>query len=229
MKTKKSNKSKTKSKPVVRSVDHKGATGAWTAPAKTPPPPPPKKAPPPPPPRPAQVPADSILSQLPHRPNKATVIQYRLAPTDTKPGVTIVVPANAYGDFSSFKQGEVRWGYMRGPDEESDFVPLDAEGNIVDNGTDPVPAKERIKPSPSNVGATEADLPAKVTRAPVKREGVCAFIDALIMEGTRSAEAIRDLTVAKFPGRDPQATLSTVKTRPAHIKAKGLVPPPFKK
>lgn len=121
--------------------------------------------------------------------------------------VNVSAPYPGHGDFSSAKGGTVTI--------------------TRDDGTDPVPAKERIKPHLP--GATEADLPASLKKPAQKREGVCAFIDNLIMEGGRTAEEVCELTLAKFPGRDPKATLSTVKTRPAHIKAKGLVPPPFKK
>lgn len=173
---------------------------------------------------------NSVLKQLPPRPPGSTVVRYSRPAVGKEAAVCIVVPAHAYGDFSSFTSGKLEWGKMRGPDEETDFVGVNAEGQDVARFDEGPP---KVKPAaPGAVGATEADLPKRV-KAPAgtgpKREGVCAFIDALIMEGTRTAEAIRDLALEKFPGRDPAATLSTVRTRPAHIKAKGLVPPPFVK
>lgn len=131
---------------------------------------------------------------------------YYERPADAKgPGLTVVVPPGN-GDFSSMASG----GKVR----------------RTDGFTDPVPAADRIKPRPP--GATEADLPARVTRPAAKREGVCAFIDERIMEGGRTAEEVLALVMAKFPGRDPKSTLATVKTRPSHIKAKGTTPPAFK-
>lgn len=121
--------------------------------------------------------------------------------------VNVSAPYPGHGDFSSAKGGTVT---ITG-----------------DAGTDAVPAKQRLKPRLP--GATEADLPDRLKKSAPKREGVCAWIDARIMEGGRTAEEICRLTLLQFPGRDEKATLSTVKTRPAHIKAKGQVPPPFKK
>lgn len=208
---------------------------------KTPPPPPPKKVPPPPPPRQDAGLWDAVAREVANTtqplsnfregsrvnipglaemqgltvervgPSGVTVSGGKLAPHTVlsgqspavlcyerpagakEPGLTVVVPANGNGDFSSMPPGGTVRTVGKGP-----------PGKVA-------------PPTPT------AKKPG------MKKEGVCAFIDALIMEGTRTAEAIRDLTLAKFPGRDPQATLSTVKTRPAHIKGKGQVPPPFKK
>lgn len=180
------------------------------------PPPPPKhidlllhhKAPPPPP------PPSGVMSKLGPRPDGATHVEYHRPPLYVgdvmkDPGVTIVVPADkAAQDFSSFKSGTVRWGRLRW---ETDFVP---------HGGEPSSEEATIEPRPVVVKEPKVAGP--------KREGVCAFIDALIMTGKHSAQAIADLTLKQFPGRDAKSTLNTVKVRPAHIKAKGLVPPPFK-
>lgn len=124
--------------------------------------------------------------------------------------VTIVAPYATCGDFSSFSSGKVTYGRLR---YDEDFVP-----------------HEDAKPEDAQQGAAPPKTPkAKAAPRPkVGGEGKCAFIDRLIMEGTRTAEQIAQEAAEKF-GSDLRATLNTVKCRPAHIKKAGKVPPPFKK
>jgi hypothetical protein len=60
-------------------------------------------------------------------------------------------------------------------------------------------------------------------------ESVCGFIDGLIAEGGRTKEEVLALVLAKFPGRDAKATMSTIGVRPSHMRAAGKTPQPFKK
>lgn len=187
-------------------------------------------SPPPPPPKAhfgGEEALQKVLKMLPAQPPGATYVEYSRDPiykdgVMVEPGLTVAVPAACAGDFSSAKPGRVRWGKLR---YGEDFVPLGADGNPVEN---PVEWTDKRPPEahPSAAEPTTAS-PAKV--AGPKREGVCAFIDGLIMEGGRTAEQVLAIVLDKFPGRDAKATLATVKTRPSHIKAKGQTPPPFLK
>jgi hypothetical protein len=129
--------------------------------------------------------------------------------TSSKENTVVVCPIGMYGDFSS-APGTVRYGRLRWNEE---FIPADRYLN-------PPEVEDTDKPTPPPVAKKPAGLP---------KEGVCAFIDARIMEGGRTAEEVLAVVMEKFPGRDARATLSTIKVRPSHIKAKGQVPPPFKK
>jgi hypothetical protein len=185
----------------------------YIAPTKVPPPPPAiaKRPPPPPPPR-EPLPANSVLNQLSeHTPPRATHVEYSRPATDKDPGLTIVVPIGAYGDFRSFTTGKVRYGYLRYHD---DFMSLEPEVAAAAEADAGIPAPPKL---------VQPKVPGP------KREGVCAFIDERIMEGKRTPEQILEIVLAKFPGRDAKATLATIRTRPSHIKAKGLVPPAFAK
>jgi hypothetical protein len=172
---------------------------------KGPPPPPARKGPPPPPP-PRKHPVGWMDVPFP----EATHIEYSGIVNGGH--VTIVAPINTCGDYSSFAQGSVRYGKLR---YDTDFIPI---GEAAETGSVVTARTAEVNTAPK----------PKVPRPPkVGGEGKCAFIDRLIMEGTRSAVQIANEAAAKF-GADPKATLNTVKCRPSHIKAKGLVPPPFK-
>jgi hypothetical protein len=88
---------------------------------------------------------------------------------------------------------------------------------------------------PGNVPADAVvidDISKKLTpRAPraAGGESVCGFIDGLIAEGGRTKEEVLALVLAKFPGRDAKATMSTIGVRPSHMRAAGKTPQPFKK
>ena len=76
--------------------------------------------------------------------------------------------------------------------------------------------------------APSAPAPSAPKAPGKKRTGKCSFIDDLIMEGKYSKEQILEKVLKQFPGEDSKGTLATIACRPSHIKAKGLVPPPFK-
>lgn len=215
---------------------------AKTAPAKAPPPAPVKTAPVAAKPdwktvglnkpKPVAFPVDSVLAKTEVMPHAATHCEYNREATYkdgvmVDPGVRITVPINMYGDFSSFNTGTVRWGRMRYGDN---FIPMNHDGTDKDVTVTQDAFIETERPaSVAHIKPTPTGTPGAPAKAPQKKEGVCAFIDNLIMQGGRSADAVLALVLAQFPGRDPKATLATVKTRPSHIKAKGLVPPPFAK
>ena len=140
-------------------------------------------------------------------------------------GTHIVAPAKTWMDYAKVP-GVMRYGqlvdevgYQRGKQGSfryhPAFDPTPKEAAIAHKGPPPPPGTAPAKP--------------KTPRAPGsgKREGVCAFIDATIMEGGRTAEEILELVMAKFPGRDPKATLSTIRCRPSHIRKAGNNPPAF--
>lgn len=183
------------------------------------------KAPPPP------VPA-SLLSRTPPAPEQivateAAAIKSRPSVGHPKPEpgdthmewrsldgrVSVVCASTGYGDFSSLP-GTVRYGRLR---YGEDFIP------------DPRYEQTPALPGTEEAAATQTPKPPRAKTVGGAREGVCAFIDKLIMEGGRTAQQVCDLTMAQFPNRDAAATLNTVKVRPSHIKRKGMVPPPFAK
>lgn len=194
-----------------------------------PPPPPPKKQPPPPPPPPLQrtgvtpdfkvvVAAErAALPKVQHREPIAGATHLEFTSADGK--TVVVAPVKAFGDFSSAK-GTVRYGRLVGPDTFRY-----AEGEAPENHADPTDHDVRVP------GTPPPPPKPKTPRAPGsgKREGVCGFIDATIMEGGRTAEEVLAIVLEKFPGRDPKATLSTIRCRPSHIRKAGNQPPPFKK
>lgn len=168
--------------------------------------------------------------------------------------IAIVDTVNHVHDFTGMR-GQLRFGkYHRGSDR---FEYLDEgtelkEGTCVENkekkreagfydGKEP----ERIvrehpelpKPPKKTVSQAVVDALAKnpafqkQPRAPrpAGGESVCGFIDSLIIEGGRTKDEILKVVLAKFPGRDPKSTLSTIGVRPAHIRKAGKVPQPFKK
>lgn len=131
--------------------------------------------------------------------------------------VSVVCASKGYGDFSSLP-GTVRYGRLR---YGEDFIP--------DPRYEKQPAAEALLPGTEVAEGTQAPKPPRAKTVGGKREGVCEFIDKLIMEGGRTAQQVCDLTMKQFPTRDAAATLSTVKVRPSHIKRKGGVPPAFAK
>lgn len=182
-----------------------------------------------------------FVLDLPTRPARATHLRW------TDGHTTVEVPVGHYGDFSSMKKGHVEWGIVR--DGDGAWIPVsEAVGRAshAEARDTPVPTRAGPPPPPPPPGAKSLqNVPswlkpkvapaAKPPRTPKpagtgpKKEGVCAFIDARIMEGGRSVEDILALVMAQFPGRDAAATTSTIKTRPSHIKAKGMTPPAFVK
>ncbi len=191
------------------------------------PPPPPPKAPPPPPPRKVATPVQFTLP-LPDQPPRATHLRWQSA----NKGTTLEVPIAQYGDFSSFKTGTLSWGRIHSPGGEwealSDDVGRQSAVEVRAEQHAPRPPGPPPPPGSKPVATKPVRQPRAAGTGP-KKEGVCSFIDARIMEGGRTVEQVLALVMAQFPGRDPVATTSTIKTRPSHIKAKGLVPPAFAK
>lgn len=93
------------------------------------------------------------------------------------------------------------------------------------------PAKGKTKFSKSQPSDIVVDELPKLPRVPrpAGGESVCGFIDGLIAEGGRTKEEVLALVLAKFPGRDSKATMSTIGVRPSHMRAAGKTPQPFKK
>ncbi len=186
-----------------------------------------KSAPPPPPPpearhyafddaRPSDVLPHTPLAQRPAKPAEATHCEFKACN-----GCTIYQDAKNAGDFSSLR-GSLTWGRMR---YDNDFV------RMGDPAFDNPASDELVLKPADHKGPPPPPKPKKQPRDPnaPKGEGVCAFIDNLVMQGGRKASDIAKLVVAKWPDRDLAATLSTVKVRPSHCKKKGLTPPPFVK
>lgn len=164
--------------------------------------------------------------------------------------IAIVDTINHVNDFTHMR-GQLRFGkYHRGSDR---FEYLD-EGTELKDGTcvenkarkrEEAEHPERVvrehpelpKPPKKTVSQCVVDALAKnpafqkAPRAPrpAGGESVCGFIDGLIAEGGRTKEEILALVLAKFPGRDAKATMSTIGVRPSHMRAAGKTPQPFKK
>lgn len=128
---------------------------------------------------------------------------------------TVVCPVNCFGDFSSLR-GTIKYGRLRYGD---DFIPRPED----------LPQDADLLPGTTAAVNTATPKPPRAKTVGGAREGVCDFIDKLIMAGGKTAQQICDLTVTAFPGRDPAATLSTVKTRPSRLKGKGITAPAFVK
>lgn len=147
----------------------------------------------------------------------------------TNSRVAIVSPLHTLSDFKTMR-GSVRFGRLRYNEE---FIPM--------GGPEPVAAEREVvvvKPAPAPKPAKVAKVAAPVAtkqpkaakpagKAAPKGESVCGYIDALIVEKSRTVAEIVALVLAKFPGRDPKATESTVRVRPSHIRKAGKVPKPF--
>ncbi len=180
-------------------------------------------------------------------PTGATHLEYKTS------RVALVDTINHVNDFTHMR-GELRFGkYLRGSDrfeymdEGSERVDGTCEVNKArkreeDAGVErvvrehpelPKPPKKKPENATQAVVAALAKNPAfqKAPRAPrpAGGESVCGFIDGLIAEGGRTKEEILALVLAKFPGRDAKATLSTIGVRPSHMRAAGKTPQPFKK
>lgn len=159
--------------------------------------------------------------------------------------IAIVDTINHVNDFTHMR-GQLRFGkYHRGGDR---FEYLD-EGTELKDGTcvenkarkrEEAEHPERVvrehpelpKPPKKKPGAEAAPaVKPSAPRAPrpAGGESVCGFIDGLIAEGGRTKEEILALVLAKFPGRDAKATMSTIGVRPSHMRAAGKTPQPFKK
>lgn len=192
------------------------------------------KRPPPPPPKPAVAAPPKFHLPVKPQPLEATHVEYSRDPiykngVMVDPGLTVVSPAHHASDFSSAKVGRIRWGRLVGNDDfrpdpsEEDQAPASAPqmAPLTKPVPPPPPGKRQPPPPP---GARPA-----APSAPRKRDGVCGFIDEIIMQGGRTKEQILELVLAQFPGRDPKATLTTIGIRPSHIRAKGGNPPPFVK
>lgn len=187
------------------------------APRQAPPPPPPKKGPPPPPVRSSapfiqQVQAEATAlakhKQVHHpkAPQDATHLEFTFAN-----GTVVCGPIKMFSDFSS-SPGTMRYGKLIGDSAfryHPDYEPATAREQAAQGelaGTEEASSTVATKP--------------KTPRAPGsgKREGVCAVIDKLILEGGRSVDDILALIMEQFPTRDPAATKSTIRCRPSHIK-----------
>jgi hypothetical protein len=125
---------------------------------------------------------------------------YERPATEDEPGLTVQAPA----------QGHETWSSSPG-------------GGTVRHYT----AKHKPLP-PGHKPAPPAAPKAPKVAGP-KREGVCAFIDNLVMQGGRTKEQILALVLAEFPDRDSAKTLTTIGIRPSHLRKAGQTPPPFKK
>lgn len=167
-------------------------------------------------PRPTDVHPHVPVAKRPTAPMGATHVEFKCCN-----GSTIVQAISGQGDFSTLR-GTLTFGRMR---YNTEFI------RMGDPAFDQPDAERSTENAPKGPPPPPKPKVVKTPRAPglPKGEGVCAFIDGLVMEGGRKASEIAALVVAKFPGRELAATLSTVKVRPSHCKKKGLVPPPFVK
>lgn len=172
--------------------------------------------------------------------------------------IAIVDTINHVNDFTHMR-GQLRFGkYHRGGDrfEYLDEGTELKDGTCVENKARkreeaehpervvrehpelPKPPKKKgpVPPFADPIEeALQKNPPVKVGKPIVAKvrapggESVCGFIDGLIAEGGRTKEEILALVLAKFPGRDAKATLSTIGVRPSHMRAAGKTPQPFKK
>jgi hypothetical protein len=147
-------------------------------------------------------------------------------------GVAVTGPVDTAGDFAKTK-GTMRYGKLVNDSEWRKGKP---EGFRYHPDYEPQSRRQAAAAEPGeNLPGTEEasgttkPKPARAPSAGGKREGVCGFIDATIMEGGRTVAQILEIVLAKFPGRDPKATESTIRCRPSHIKKRGEVPPAFVK
>lgn len=153
--------------------------------------------------------------------------------------VAIVATVDAVNDFIHMR-GQLRFGKYYPTSDRFEYLD---DGKPLVDGTcvmsnehrtmkrvvrEPeVPAAPK-PPKAKAVDTTSKPAASRTPRAP-GGESVCGYIDGLIVEGGRTKEEILALVLAKFPGRDPKSTLSTIGVRPAHIRKAGKVPQPFKK
>jgi hypothetical protein len=167
--------------------------------------------------------------------------------------VAIVDTINHVQDFIHMR-GQLRFGkYLRGSDrfeyldEGRDRAEGTCEVNKARTREDDAQVERVVREHPElpkpprdrrTVRETMASAMVPVPRAKPSSsrapraaggESVCGFIDGLIAEGGRTKEEILALVMAKFPGRDAKATMSTIGVRPSHMRAAGKTPQPFKK
>lgn len=205
------------------------------------PPPIVKKGPPPPAPflqRPGTQPQFSEVvaaeraaqPKIEHRPilQGATHLEFTSEPNKSGQVTVVVAPIKAFGDFSSLK-GTIRYGKLVGTDTFR-YAPGEAPAKQDTEQDEKVVAFPARKGPPPPPGSAPAK-PARTPSAGGKREGVCGFIDDTIeaADGEQTAEEILAIVLAKFPGRDAAATMSTIRARPSHMRKAGKTPKPFRK
>lgn len=145
-------------------------------------------------------------------------------------GTVMQQPLKFIGEYE-FRKGKLRFGTLHGRDQFTSLMPPGGD-DYVPHNPKPAGGPPPIKRSgPPPIAGVPAARKTRVPSAGGKREGVCGFIDNTIEEadGKLTVEEVLAIVIAKFPERDPGATMSTIRARPSHMRAAGKTPKAFKK
>lgn len=113
-----------------------------------------------------------------------------------------------------------------------DFLKLynelcEAKGKVEIEGqdeSDSEDSEDRETPEKEeNKNKVKTKEKSKSKEKSARGESKCGYIDSLLVKGGHTLREIADLAHKKFGG-NAKATLSTVRVRPSHMRAKGLKP-----